>query len=141
MKPISTCEKPSFKKLITGLTNDHFVPDRRVINKELVNKYNCYVKDLIGKITKQKYICLTTDIRSSLNKSYLGMTIHYIEENTYQRFSYAIACRRIEGSHDYTNIAKCISDILTSYIIDITKISHTLTDNATNFGKAFRIYA
>lgn len=140
MKPISTCEKPSFKKLITGLTNDNFVPDRRTINKELVNKYNCYVNYLIEKISQQKYICLTTDIWSSLNKSYLGMTMHYIEENTYQRFSYAIACRRIEGSHNYMNIAKCISEILTSYKIDVTKVSHTVTDNATNFGKAFRVY-
>jgi len=141
MKPISTCEKPSFKKLITGLTNDNFVPDRRIINKELVNKYNWYVNDLIEKISKQKYICLTTDIWSTLNKSYLGMTMHYIDENTYERFSYAIACRRIEGSHNYINIAKCISNILKNYKIDVTKISHTITDNATNFGKAFRVYA
>lgn len=52
MKPISTCGKPSFKKLITGLTNDNFVPDRRTINKELENKYNCYVNYLIEKISK-----------------------------------------------------------------------------------------
>jgi len=141
MKPISTCEKPSFKKLITGLTNDNFVPNRRIINNELVTKYNDYVNDLIVTISMQKYICLTTGIWSSLNKSYLGMTMHYIEENTYQRFSYVIACRRIEGSHNYMNIAKSISDILTSYKIDVKKISHTVTDNASNFGKAFRIYS
>lgn len=141
MKPISTCEKPSFKKLITGLTNDNFVPDRRILNKELINKYNWYVCDIIEKISKQKYTCLTTDIWSSLNKSYLGMTMHYIEENTYQRFSFAIACRRIEGSHNYINIEKCITEILRNYKIYIRKISHTVTDNATNFGKAFRIYA
>jgi len=56
MKPISICEKPSFKKLITGLTNDNFVPDRRIINK-LLNKYNDYVNDLRVKISMQKYIC------------------------------------------------------------------------------------
>jgi len=112
------------------LTNDNFVPDKRIINKKLVNKYNCYVNYLIEKISKQKYICLTTDIWSSLNKSYLGITMHYIAENTYQRFSYAIACRRIEGSHNYMNIAKCISDILTSYKIDVTKISHTVNSSA-----------
>jgi len=69
------------------------------------------------------------------------MTMHYIEENTYQCFSYVLACRRIEGSHNYMNIAKSISDILTSYEIDVKKISHTVTDNASNFGKAFRIYS
>jgi len=72
------------------------------------------------------------------------MIIQYIDGNTYhsyQRFSYAIACQRIVGSHNYMNIAKYKSDILTSYRIDVTKISHTVNDNATNFGKAFRIYA
>lgn len=53
MKPISTCEKPSFEKLITGLTNDNFVPDRRIINNKLVNKYNDYVNDLIVKMSMQ----------------------------------------------------------------------------------------
>lgn len=67
--------------------------------------------------------------------------MHHIDENTYQRFSYAIACRRIKGTHNYINIAKCMSEILSSYKFDINKISHTITGNAPNFGKAFRIYA
>lgn len=141
MKPISTCEKSSFKALITGLTNDNFVPNRKTIQNILLNKYNLYISDLKEKIDAQKYVCVTTDIWSSLNKSYLGMTLHYIEESTYKRFSYAIACRRIKGTHNYLNIAKCISVIIKQYSLDVTKISHTVTDNATNFGKAFRMYA
>lgn len=141
MKPISTCEKPSFKALVTGLSNDNFIPNRRAINHELLYKYTTYVSDLTETISKQMYVCVTTDIWSSLNKSYLGMTLHYIEERTFQRFSYALACRRIEGSHNYINIAKCISEIMKCYKIDVSKISHTVTDNASNFGKAFRVYA
>lgn len=141
MKPISTCEKPSFKALIVGLTNDKFVPDRRIISNELRNMYKKYVSDLTGIIAERMYVCVTTDIWSSLYKSYLGMTLHYIEEKTYQRFSYVLACRRIEGSHNYINIAKCISEIMKNYKINVSKITHTVTGNATNFGKAFRIYA
>jgi len=69
------------------------------------------------------------------------MTLHYIEEKTYNRFSYVLACQRIEGSHNYSNIAKCISKVMNSYKINVTKITHTVTDNTSNFGKAFRVYA
>jgi len=141
MKPISTCEKPSFRALITGLTSDNFVPDRRAISNLLLNKYKTYVTDLTNLISEKTYVCITTDIWSSLNKSYLGMTLHYIEEKSYNRFSYVLACQRIEGSHNYSNIAKCISKVMNSYKINVTKITHTVTDNASNFGKAFRVYA
>jgi len=142
MKPISTCEKPSFRALIIGLTSDNFVPDRRAISNQLLNKYNTsFVTDLTNLISEEKYVCITTDIWSSLNKSYIGMTLNYIEEKSYNRFSYVLACQRIEGSHNYSNIAKCISKVMNSYKINVTKITHTVTDNASNFGKAFRVYA
>ncbi|KAL4153924.1 hypothetical protein QTP88_001757 [Uroleucon formosanum] len=140
MKPISTCEKPSFRTLIIGLTSDNFVPDRRAISNQLLNKYKTYVTDLTNVISEKMYKCIPTDIWSSLNKSYLGMTLHYIEEKSHNQFSYVLACQRIEGSHNYSNIAKCISKVMNSYKINVTKITHTVTDNASNFGKAFRVY-
>ncbi|KAL4153741.1 hypothetical protein QTP88_001574 [Uroleucon formosanum] len=140
MKPISTCEKPSFRALIIGLTSDNFVPDRRAISNQLLNKYKTYVTDLTNVISEKMYKCITTDIWSSLNKSYLGMTLHYIEEKSHNQFSYVLACQRIEGSHNYSNIAKCISKVMNSYKINVTKITHTVTDNASKFGKAFRVY-
>lgn len=91
MKSILTCKKPSFRALIIGLTSDNYVPDRRAINNELLNKYKTYVTDLTNSITEKMYVCITTDIWSSLNKSYLGMTVHYIEEKTYNRYSYVLA--------------------------------------------------
>lgn len=65
MKPISTCEKPSFRALIIGLTGDNFVPDRRAISNQLSNKYKRYVTDLTNLISEKMYVCITTDIWSS----------------------------------------------------------------------------
>jgi hypothetical protein len=69
----------------------------------------------------------------------MGMTAHYIENRgTMSRVSAALACRRFVGSHTYEAIAEMIFDIHTSYGLDSEKITATVTDNASNFGKAFR---
>ncbi|KAE9522359.1 hypothetical protein AGLY_017237 [Aphis glycines] len=142
MRPLSTCEKPAFKNLIKGLTNNEeiYIPDHRVIGAKLNEDYKAYVTKLTEQISMKSYICTTADIWSCNNKSYFGMTVHFIDETTFKRSSYALACRRIQGSHNYINIAKTITDILNNFCINVTKISHTVTDNASNFGKAFRVY-
>lgn len=36
--------------------------------------------------------------------------------------------------------AKYISKVMNSFKINVSKITHTVTDNASNFGKTFRVY-
>lgn len=69
------------------------------------------------------------------------MTCHFIDEKTYVRHSYILGCKRIKGSHNYQNIAEVISKITQVYDIEHSKITHIVTDNAANFGKAFRVYS
>ncbi|KAE9536196.1 hypothetical protein AGLY_007419 [Aphis glycines] len=110
MKPLITCEKPSFKRLIQGLTSKNIViSHRRVIAKEFKVRYKYYVKMLTELIENQNFICLTSDIWSSNNRSYLGMTCHYINETNCNRHSYVLACKRIKGSHTHLNISKVIT--------------------------------
>jgi len=144
MRPLVTCEKPAFKRLVKGLCglgDATFLPDRRVISKELNNKYISYITILTDLIAKQTFICTTADIWSCNNKSYLGMTCHFIDEHTYVRYSYVLGCKRIKGSHTYFNITETMIEITHTYNIQNSKISHTVTDNASNFGKAFRTYS
>lgn len=142
MKPLATCEKPSFQRLIRGLTSDYIVlPYRKALVSELNHKYKAYVEMLTGLIEKQSYVCVTADIWSSNNKSYLGMTCHFIDELNYSRYSYILACRRIKGNHNYLNIAKVINEIMLDFKIKNEKVTHVVTDNASNFGKAFRTFS
>lgn len=53
------------------------------------------------------------------------------------RKSCAIACRRFEGDHTYDRVAKMIIDIHSSFEVN-DKVVATVTDNASNFAKAFR---
>lgn len=96
----------------------------------------CRLKALLE---KQNYMCLTSDIWSYRNKSYLGMTIHFISE-TLERKSYTLTCKRIRYNHTYENIALIIHHILKEFTLDVAKITHIVTDNATNFGKVFRCF-
>lgn len=76
MRPIVTCEKPTFRKLILGLTqsnDEKILPNRKQILKQLTENYNSYVLMVTDLIEKQNYICTTADIWSGNNKSYMGM--------------------------------------------------------------------
>lgn len=54
------------------------------------------------------------------------------------RKSFAIACRRFPGTHSYDRIAKMIEEIHQSLEINRDKVVATVTDNGSNFVKAFR---
>jgi len=70
----------------------------------------------------------------------MGMTCHFIDNKTYKRYSYILCCRRIGDSHNILNIADIINEICEIYQINNSKISHTITDYASNFGKAFHTF-
>jgi len=108
MRPLVTCQKPAFRRLImglTGITDTALLPDTKDLSKLLKLSYTSYVTMLTDLISKVSFICTTADIWSSNNKSYLVMTCHFLNENTYSRYSYVLGCRRIKGSHTYMNIA------------------------------------
>lgn len=66
----------------------------------------------------------------------MGVTVHFIDENL-QRHSFAFACRRFAGTHSYDRIAELLEDINLSFDLDNIKIVSTITDNGSNFVKAF----
>ena len=67
------------------------------------------------------------------------MTVHWLNPRTMERMSGGLACRRIKGKHTYDVIAGSIESILTEFEIQ-NKTSCIVTDNATNFAKAFRYF-
>lgn len=144
MRPLVTCQKPAFRNLIMGLsgiTDSAFLPNKKIMSNELNLRYSSYVNMLTDLISKQSFICTTADIWSCNNKSYLGMTCHFLDECNFNRYSYILGCRRIKGSHTYLNIAQVFNKITETFKINNSTISHTVTDNASNFGKAFRTFS
>ena len=58
------------------------LPDRKTFAKELDKEYAIMEKELRKTIDAQNYVSTTADIWSANNKSFLGVTVHWIDADT-----------------------------------------------------------
>jgi len=82
--PFSTVDGDGFKKFLKVACPLYVIPARNTIRNKLDLKYeylsNKFKENLHGK----NNLCLTTDIWSDIQmKSYLGVTIHFLEKTKY----------------------------------------------------------
>lgn len=83
------------------------------------------------------YLCATADIWSTKHKSYMGVTVHWVDAKTLERKSNVLCCRRFESPHTGNRIATMLNAVYNEFNIG-DKILVTVTDNASNFVKAFK---
>ncbi|GBP67499.1 hypothetical protein EVAR_49865_1 [Eumeta japonica] len=143
MSPVSIVENKSFRALIEGaqqLSTPPKIMCRRTCNNKISNTYIEYKENLKQKLKTVDYVCTTADIWSSSKRSYLGMTVHWIDPTTFERNSSPLACRRFKGAHIFDKIAELIIDIHSEYDLRLPKITKTVTDNGSNMVKAFKIF-
>ena len=96
--------------------------------------------NIVVELSAVEHVCTTADIWSSNHKSFLGVTGHWIDPGSLARRSVALACDRVVGRHTYDAIAAKLSAVHSSYRIG-RKVLMTVTDNSSNFVKAFNEYS
>lgn len=136
MRPMRTVNKPSFVKLVTGLRPGAEVMCRQTLSGRIKDEYRKMEHELKRDMSEVKYVCTTADIWSSTHRSFLGMTGHWVNNNTLERKSAALGCRRFTGTHSHDKIARAIADVHTTFNIE-GKVVKTCTDNGANMVKAF----
>lgn len=143
MSPMSIVENKSFRALIEGaqqLTHPPKLMCRRTYNNKIADAYTEYKGSLKNRLKAAQFVCTTADIWSSSRRSYLGMTVHWIDSDTFARNSSSLACRRFKGSHTFDKIAELIIEIHEEYDLRLSQITKTVTDNGSNMVKAFKIF-
>jgi len=95
---------------------------------------------VIDELSTVSHVCTTADIWSAHNRSFFGVTAHWIHPASLTRRSAALACTHMPGRHTFTAIAEHLHSVHSSYCI-VSKVVMTVTDNASNFVKAFSEYA
>ncbi|XP_045030780.1 uncharacterized protein LOC116927558 [Daphnia magna] len=107
---------------------------------KLLNKqYQQSKENLILELSKASLVSTTADCWTAHQKSFLGMTVHWLDVDEVTRQSACLGVRRIFGSHTYDVLAKAISEMHKEFKIS-AKVNLTITDNGSNFLKAFRMF-
>ncbi|KAL4092113.1 hypothetical protein QTP88_026674 [Uroleucon formosanum] len=137
----SIVEEEKFKYLM----NMGFPKRKCLTRKTLMSRISNISQELKIELKEQlmsielKYVCATADCWSVYKKSYIGVTVHWFDPITIERKSAALACRRLKGRHTFDVLAKVLHSIFCEYGI-INKISRVVTDNGSNFIKAFNVH-
>lgn len=133
-------EQPAFIKLLQNPSSNYSVMSRTTLRNQ-IEKHAKMMKESVKNTMQQiEYIATTTDCWTAHRQSFLGVTAHWLDPESLQRQSAALACRRLKGSHTHDLLASSLDEIHTEYSIR-GKIVRTTTDNASNFVKAFRVFA
>lgn len=140
MLPLSTIESPRFRKILDKIPSTRTpTSDRKTFSKYLDQCYSDMESNLKKTFESLDYVTTTADIWSANNKSYLGMTAHWINTISFKRQKAALACKRVRGRHTYDVMANKIEQIHSSYGRS-HKVTACVTDNGSNFVKAFRMF-
>lgn len=94
---------------------------------------------LTNLLKTQKYLCITADVWSSRAQAYLGMTVHFINEQ-FQLESFVLAFRRLNKKQTHNYLTSEIRKVLGEFGISVQKITHIVTDGGSAFCKAFKVY-
>uniref|UniRef100_A0A9J7X2D1 Transposase n=1 Tax=Cyprinus carpio carpio TaxID=630221 RepID=A0A9J7X2D1_CYPCA len=139
LHPFSLVEQPAFKELLLTLNPQCKVISRPTLRTRIDEAANQLKKTLLSHLSKVSYVATTTDCWTAHQQSYIGVTAHWIDEETLERRSTALACQRLKGSHTFDVLAGTLDDIHCQYRIT-GKVVKTTTDSGSNFIKAFSVF-
>ncbi|XDV25909.1 hypothetical protein PO909_029735 [Leuciscus waleckii] len=140
MLPLSTIESPRFRKILDKIPATRKpTSDRKTFSHYLDKCYSDMESKLKRTFESLDHVSTTADIWSANNKSYLGMTVHWIDSISFKREKAALACKRVRGRHTYDVIASEIEQVHSAFGLS-HKVAACVTDNGSNFVKAFRMF-
>lgn len=127
MAPLSTVENPFLKKMFitSGIlkNNSLTLMSRRSLSRKIETRFNTNIEKLKSTFEKVNYLCTTADVWSAKRRSFMGVTVHWIDEDSLERKSASLECRRFRGAHTHDRIAKILHNIYYKYNLDVTKVN------------------
>lgn len=139
LKSVRSIESESFIAIVKAGCSKYSM-SRKTLVKRIDKKMKRMKNNLKQQLKSINHVCTTVDIWSSRQRSFIGATCHWLDKDELTRRSGVLAFRRFKGEHNYKNIATEISNIHAEYELKTSKITHVVTDNGSNFLKAFREY-
>ena len=141
MLSLSTVESEAFRRLIGGVSSAQVqVPDRKSLTLHLDKVFEAMELKVKAALEVVDAVSTTADVWTGHNRSYLGMTVHWVDPTTLKRCKAALCCTRVVGRHTHDVLAAKIEHVHSSYGIT-RKVTATVTDKGSNFVKAFTTFS
>lgn len=137
----SIVRQKSFRELMDGIGRFKIeMPSTTTLVKTLQDQYEEMKAALIKRLAAVEFVCTSLDIWTCRGKSYVGMTVHFID-NSLKRHSYLLAFKQLTKRHTYDYLAEIINSIHNEFELKYSQIQHVVTDGGSNFAKCFRCYS
>lgn len=147
MQPFSRTETAAFQNLIAvclGYPNITEFPfkfmSERTVRRKIFISYDKHVKDVEKILSMQKWFSLTMDIWSCKNRSYVAVSIHYIDDKTFERMSFLLTCQDFPSPHTHEHIAERLQMLYHEFSLKPSSIVASVTDNGSNFVCTFKVF-
>ncbi|XP_058254518.1 uncharacterized protein LOC131359012 [Hemibagrus wyckioides] len=108
LQPFSVVEQPSFKAFLHDLQPNTSLMSRPTWMDEAALQMKTNMKKAMSEID---FIATTTDCWSSRRRGFIGVTAHWVDPNSLERCSVALACRQLKGPHTFDVLACALNDI------------------------------
>ena len=126
--PIHHVETPAFEQFVRKLTCGRLAPNcRQTVTAQLEEKFHQRKAELRTHLQAVGTVCTIADCWSSRRRSFMGVTVHWIETDSLNRKGACLAVRQMSGSHTYDVIAKELELIHEEFGLT-EKICFTVTD-------------
>jgi hypothetical protein len=142
-QPMSLVNNKYMIKMLSIFVNKFVLPSRQELSTKIINnKYEQIHKFLKDKLAKIEYCSITTDCWSSnSNQSYMGTTVHFVDENFIFK-SYKISLQYAPESHTSEYLKSELEGLFKKFEIQekvfsgssdtANNIKHTLNDLMPN---------
>jgi len=125
-------EDQEFKHFLKMLNGSYKLPSRKTVSNSMIHLlYQQTYEKVQGYMTNSFTVCLTTDGWTSIkNESHLGVTGHFIDENSVLQ-SVCFGCENFNERHTIENLSVFLKNIVRTWGIQ-HKIVTVVSDNAPN---------
>lgn len=138
---VNYVESDGFKTFIQRLSDGRLLPQcRQTVTKQLEEHFEKRKSNLKQILKSLGTVCTTADCWTSRRRSFLGVTVHWLDTETLERKGGCLAIRQLSGSHTYDLLAKTLEGINNEFDIG-NKTCFTVTDSGSNFIKAFKHFS
>lgn len=136
--PVYHTETDAFRLYTSRLAPRLKVRNRTFYRQRINTMYARKKAALKNNLEKAQWVCTTADAWTSRRRAYIGITAHWLDSQLKRR-SACLAVRRIVGKCDFEVIAKLLESVYEEFDL-LRKLTATVTDNGSNFLKAFRLF-